>query len=104
MRHKNVVRFHEILEIDGHLAYVMEYIEGQTLETWLETEAKQADQMELSCLFTDILRGLTHAHRHGVVHRDMKPANVLISITIRGALGRSIRRSPRSSKTSSCAR
>lgn len=79
MRHQNVVRFHEILEIDGHLAYVMEYIEGETLETWMESEAKQADQMELACLFTDILRGLTHAHRHGVVHRDMKPANVLIT-------------------------
>jgi serine/threonine-protein kinase len=79
MRHKNVVRFKQILEIDGHLAYVMEFIEGQTLEEWLETEAKQADQMELACLFTDILRGLTHAHRHGVVHRDMKPANILIT-------------------------
>lgn len=79
MRHANVVRFKEILEIDGHLAYVMEYIEGVTLEEWLEGEAEQADQMELACLFIDILRGLTHAHRHGVVHRDMKPANVLIT-------------------------
>lgn len=79
MRHANVVRFHEILEIDGHLAYVMEFIEGLTLERWLKTEAQHASQMELACLFTDILRGLTHAHRHGVVHRDMKPANVLIT-------------------------
>jgi serine/threonine-protein kinase len=79
MRHKNVVRFTEILELDGHLAYVMEFIEGVTLEEWMETEAKQADQMELACLFSDVLRGLTHAHRHGVVHRDMKPANILIT-------------------------
>lgn len=79
MRHANVVNFKEILEIDGHLAYVMEYIDGVTLERWMETEAQHADQMELACLFSDILRGLSHAHRHGVVHRDMKPANVLIT-------------------------
>ncbi len=79
MRHPNVVRFKEILEIDGHLAYVMEYIEGVTLEKWMESHAQQADQLELACLFCDILRGLSHAHRHGVVHRDMKPANVLIT-------------------------
>jgi eukaryotic-like serine/threonine-protein kinase len=79
MRHPNVVRFERVLEIDGHLAYVMEYIDGMTLERWLAEEAQQADQLELACLFTDILRGLTHAHRHGVVHRDMKPANILIT-------------------------
>lgn len=79
MRHPNVVRFKEILEIDGHLAYVMEYIEGVTLEEWMQANAQQADQLELACLFCDILRGLSHAHRHGVVHRDMKPANVLIT-------------------------
>lgn len=79
MRHPNVVRFREICELDGHLAYVMEYIDGLTLEEWMKTHATGASQMELACLFTDILRGLTHAHRHGVVHRDIKPANVLIS-------------------------
>lgn len=79
MRHTNVVNFREILEIDGHLAYVMEYIDGPTLEEWMRTRAKSANQMELACLFSDILRGLSHAHRHGVVHRDIKPANVLIA-------------------------
>jgi serine/threonine protein kinase len=79
MHHANVVRFHEIREMGGHLAYVMEYIEGVTLEEWMRTRAKHASQMELACLFSDILRGLSHAHRHGVVHRDIKPANVLIT-------------------------
>lgn len=79
MRHPNVVRFYEILEQDGHLAYVMEYIDGLTLEDWMKVHARQANQMELACLFSDILRGLSHAHRHGVVHRDVKPANVLIT-------------------------
>ncbi|TDP77458.1 serine/threonine protein kinase [Bradymonas sediminis] len=79
MRHANVVNFREIMEIDGHLAYVMEYIDGPTLEDWMRTRAKSASQMELACLFSDILRGLSHAHSHGVVHRDIKPANILIA-------------------------
>jgi|GEM_PF-1780543 len=79
MRHANVVNFREILELDGHLAYVMEYIDGPTLEDWMRTRAKSASQLELACLFSDILRGLSHAHRHGVVHRDIKPANILIA-------------------------
>lgn len=79
MRHPNVVNFREILELDGHLAYVMEYIDGPTLEDWMRTHAKSASQLELACLFSDILRGLSHAHRHGVVHRDIKPANILIA-------------------------
>lgn len=79
MSHPNVVNFERILEVDGHLAYVMEYVDGMTLERWLASEAGQADQFELACLFADILRGLSHAHHHGVVHRDVKPANILIT-------------------------
>ena len=79
--HPNVVEFHEIVDMpDGGLAFVMEYIDGETLEDWLQTEAaKQVDEVTLACLFVDVLRGLNNAHRFGVIHRDLKPANILIT-------------------------
>lgn len=78
MRHANIVRFHEILEMDDHgLAFVMEYIEGDTLESW--TRAGGVDEETLACLFVDLLRGVGQAHRAGIVHRDLKPANVMIT-------------------------
>ena len=79
MRHRNVVRFREIIEGDGVLAYVMEYIDGVTLEEWMKTDAQHVEESVLARLFVDILRGLSHAHKHGVVHRDLKPANILIA-------------------------
>lgn len=79
MRHPNIVRFHEILEIEGQLAFVMDFIEGRTLEEWQKAEGRDADEETLTCLFMDILRGVGAAHRHGIVHRDLKPANVMIT-------------------------
>ncbi len=79
LHHPNVVRFEEILEVDGHLAFVMEYIEGETLSEWRGVHADEVDEQTLACVFVDLLRGLSLAHRAGIVHRDLKPANVLIS-------------------------
>ncbi len=79
MRHTNVVRFHEILELGEQLAFVMEYIEGQTLEEWHTNPQFELDEATLACLFVDVLRGLGCAHRHRIVHRDLKPANLMIT-------------------------
>lgn len=80
-RHPNIVRFHQIVELpDEGLAFVMEYIDGDTLEDWLESdEGRGADEVTLASLFVDVLRGLHHAHRFGIIHRDLKPANILIT-------------------------
>jgi serine/threonine protein kinase len=77
--HDNVVEFHRILEEDGCIAFVMEYIEGQTLESWLQTYGGRIDQATIAALFADILRGVRHAHENGVIHRDLKPSNVMIT-------------------------
>jgi serine/threonine-protein kinase len=79
LSHPNIVRFYEIIDEPGCLAFVMEYIEGQTLSRWCESNAGVLEEEVLACVFVDILRGLSHAHRHGIVHRDLKPANVLIT-------------------------
>ena len=79
MSHPNVVRFHEIIEREDMLAFVMEYVDGQILSEWQAHQADELDEIDLACVFVDILRGLSHAHYNGVVHRDLKPANVLIA-------------------------
>ncbi len=77
--HPNVVYFHEIFEIGEQLAFVMEFIEGEQLDDWIEKYRDELDEVTVTCLFLDILRGLHHAHRRGVYHRDLKPANILVT-------------------------
>lgn len=77
--HPNVVQFIRILDGDN-LSFVMEFIEGDTLEEWLEKHRGTVTQEEVLAMFVDLLRGLNHAHRRGIVHRDLKPANILVTL------------------------
>ena len=65
-------------EADGLLYYVMPYVEGDSLRGRLVKEGALAPS-EAMRLLRDIVDGLAHAHRHQVVHRDIKPDNVMIA-------------------------
>ncbi len=73
----HVVQVYELGTHEGQLFLVMEYVEGRTLGEWLE-ETPQA-WYEVLRRFIDAGEGLAAAHRAGIVHRDFKPENVLIS-------------------------
>jgi serine/threonine protein kinase len=79
LSHPNIIQFHDFGELDdGTLIIVMEYIEGGTLQSLL----KQTGALEMARaehLLEQIVGALEEAHRHGVVHRDLKPQNILIS-------------------------
>ena len=75
--HKNVVRIHDLGEIDGKKFITMSYVRGDDLATLLRTERKFPVDRALG-LARQIAAGLQAAHDAGVVHRDLKPANIMI--------------------------
>jgi eukaryotic-like serine/threonine-protein kinase len=75
--HKNVVRIHDLGEIDGIKYLTMPYIQGSDLATVLSHEKKLPIPRAIA-VARQVASGLQAAHEAGVVHRDLKPANVMI--------------------------
>ncbi len=75
--HRNVVRIHDIGEIDGIKYITMPYVQGSDLATILAREGRLPLGRALS-IARQVVAGLVAAHEAGVVHRDLKPANIMI--------------------------
>jgi serine/threonine-protein kinase len=75
--HKNVVRIHDIGEIDGIKYITMPYVHGSDLASILSREGRMPVSRALS-IARQVVAGLVAAHEADVVHRDLKPANIMI--------------------------
>ncbi len=75
--HPGVTRYHETLWHEGRPHLVMEWVEGESLDRRLRSRKLAA--AEALRITLDLLEILGHAHRQGVVHRDVKPQNVLLT-------------------------
>jgi serine/threonine-protein kinase len=75
--HKNVVRIHDLGEIDGIKYITMPYLEGSDLSTVLKETGKMPVPAALG-IVRDVAAGLVAAHEAGIVHRDLKPANIMV--------------------------
>ncbi len=75
--HKNVVRIHDLGEIDGIKYITMPYIQGTDLWSRLRREGKLPVPKVIG-IARQVAQGLAAAHEAGVVHRDLKPANIMI--------------------------
>ncbi|WP_105103090.1 serine/threonine-protein kinase [Microbulbifer pacificus] len=82
LNHPNIVALHDVLEEDGNIALVMEYIDGTTLRAWMR-EHTPSLQQKLNLLM-QICQGLQQAHDLGIIHRDLKPDNILIATSASG--------------------
>jgi hypothetical protein len=77
LHHPNVVPLHAFGEVEGTMYFVMGYVRGESLGDRLRRERKLPLEEGLRIL-ADVADALDHAHRQGVVHRDVKPDNVLL--------------------------
>ena len=75
--HENVVRIHDLGEIDGIKYITMEHVEGTELAVLLERVGTLSVPRALS-IMRSIVAGLQAAHAKGVVHRDLKPSNIMV--------------------------
>jgi hypothetical protein len=76
LRHPNIVTVHEVGESDGCHYYSMDFIDGVSLAQRLETGPLSG---RVAARYVEaIARAIQHAHQHGILHRDLKPGNILI--------------------------
>ena len=77
LNHPNIVTIHDAGEADGVAYIAMEYLEGPSLRQLLDDHPSLPVSRILE-IGAQVARGLAYAHEHGVVHRDVKPANVIL--------------------------
>ncbi len=79
LSHPNVVQVHDFGDVEGRSYISMEYCEGQTLGTWCHEN--EASWETITSMLSLAGAGVAAAHRAGLVHRDFKPSNVMVTKT-----------------------
>ena len=77
LSHPNIVSVYDVSQSDDVEYIVMELIDGITLKQYMEKRGR-LDWRESLHFTTQIMRGLSHAHSRGIVHRDIKPQNIMV--------------------------
>ena len=78
LEHPNIVNIYDVGSENGMHYIVMEYVEGITLKTYIEKKGKLTYKEAVS-IAIQVARGIEAAHSKSIVHRDIKPQNIIIS-------------------------
>jgi uncharacterized protein (TIGR02145 family) len=79
MSHPNIIKVTDLIDEGDTVAFVMEYIEGETLKEYLDRRGKLSDD-EINNFFTQMLDALGYVHKQNLVHRDIKPSNFMVDV------------------------
>jgi len=77
LHHPNIVTVYDLGDLEGNPYFVMEFLEGESLDSIIGSRREVSLLQKLSYI-TQVCSGLEYAHRQRVVHRDIKPANVMV--------------------------
>ncbi len=78
LNHPNIVQAIDVSENGGYHYFVMEYVEGKTVYDELQT-GKVYSESEALGIILQVARAMEHAHAQGLIHRDVKPKNIMIT-------------------------
>jgi eukaryotic-like serine/threonine-protein kinase len=78
LNHENIIAGIDVGEANGTYYFAMEHVEGESLARLIETEGPLEEHRALE-ITAQIAKALEHAHKHGLVHRDVKPQNILLA-------------------------
>jgi uncharacterized protein (TIGR02145 family) len=77
MSHPHVIRVSDLIDEGDTVAFVMEYVEGETLKEYIERKGKLTDA-EIKDIFSQMLDAVGYVHEQKLVHRDIKPSNFML--------------------------
>jgi serine/threonine protein kinase len=86
LQHPNIVPAVDFFQVDGRSFLVMQYVEGMNLEARLSEQNLPLVFAEIHAISTQVLSALDYARSLGIVHRDVKPSNILIDQSRRALL------------------
>ena len=87
LSHPNVLTVHDVGGVDPELYVVMELVDGWPMSSWISEAEPRPDWRRILDLYQQVGRGLSAAHQLGVVHRDVKPENILVARNGRVLIG-----------------
>lgn len=76
LRHPSIAQVYDAGSLDGQPYLAMEWVEGESIPNWLRTQ--RPDRRTRLALLAEVARGAHHAHVNGILHRDLKPDNVMV--------------------------
>ena len=78
LSHAHIVSVYDVSNSDGMNYIVMELIDGLTLKQYMQRRGTPLNWREAQHFITQIMRALSHAHGRGIIHRDIKPHNIMV--------------------------